>query len=96
LRIIKGDENLKTILVVVLTSSRESSDLAECYEQGVNAYVVKPVDYAEFAKAVSQIGGFWVTVNEPPPNGKQPSPGPGGGIIFSLQKKSPDALPPKS
>jgi CheY-like chemotaxis protein len=92
LRIIKGDENLKTIPVVVLTSSRESSDLAECYEQGVNAYVVKPVDYAEFAKAVSQIGGFWGVVNEPPPNGSAATPIPNGDVIFSLKKKPPGGI----
>jgi CheY-like chemotaxis protein len=68
LKIVKTDEHLKTIPIVVLTSSRETPDLIECYEHGVNAYVVKPVDFNEFAKAVKQVGAFWAVVNEPPPN----------------------------
>jgi CheY-like chemotaxis protein len=67
LKIIKADKSLKTIPIVVLTSSRETPDLIECYEHGVNAYVVKPVDFGEFAKAVKQLGIFWAAVNEPPP-----------------------------
>jgi DNA-binding NarL/FixJ family response regulator len=63
----KADPKLKTIPVVVLTSSRETPDLIECYEHGVNAYVVKPVDFDAFAKAVKQLGVFWAAVNEPPP-----------------------------
>ena len=68
LRIIKADERLKTIPIVVLTSSRETPDLVECYKHGVNAYVVKPVDFGEFMKAVKHLGVFWVAVNEPPPD----------------------------
>lgn len=68
LKTIKMDEQLKTIPVVVLTSSREAPDLVEFYKHGVNAYVVKPVDFAEFMKAVQQLGVFWAAVNEPPPN----------------------------
>jgi len=67
LRTIKSDELLKTLPVVVLTSSRESRDLRECYELGVNAYVVKPVKFPEFLDAVKKIGVFWALVNEPPP-----------------------------
>ena len=67
LKTIKADKNLKTIPVVVLTSSRETPDLIECYEHGVNAYVVKPVEFDAFAKAVKQLGIFWAAVNEPPP-----------------------------
>lgn len=67
LKHIKADERLKTIPVVVLTSSRETPDLAECYQHGANAYVVKPVDFAEFVKAVKQLGIFWAAINEPPP-----------------------------
>ena len=67
LKIIKADEGLKTIPVVMLSSSREAPDLAKCYQYGVNAYVVKPVDFPEFMKAVKQLGIFWVVVNEPPP-----------------------------
>jgi CheY-like chemotaxis protein len=67
LKIIKVDEELKTIPVVVLTSSRETPDLLDFYQHGVNAYVVKPVSYAEFTRAVQQLGIFWGAVNEPPP-----------------------------
>jgi CheY-like chemotaxis protein len=67
LQIMKGDAHLKSIPVIALTSSRETLDLAGCYELGVNAYVVKPVDFAEFTKAVSHLGVFWAIVNEPPP-----------------------------
>jgi len=66
LKIIKADEHLKIIPVVVLTSSRETPDVAECYRHGVNAYVVKPVDFAEFMKAVKLLGIFWAAINEPP------------------------------
>lgn len=58
---------MRTIPVVVLTSSRETPDLSESYRHGVNAYVVKPVDFSDFVKAVKQLGVFWAVVNEPPP-----------------------------
>jgi len=67
LKTIKADEHLKIIPVVVLTSSRETPDLIEFYKHGVNAYVVKPVDFAEFMKAIKQLGIFWAAINEPPP-----------------------------
>src|SRR5438445_1724573 len=67
LKAIKADEDLKTIPIVVLTSSRETPDLTECYRHGVTAYVVKPVDFGEFMKAVKQLGVFWAAINEPPP-----------------------------
>jgi len=67
LKTMKADEQLKIIPVVVLTSSRETPDLVEFYKHGVNAYVVKPVDFAEFMKAVKQLGVFWAAINEPPP-----------------------------
>jgi CheY-like chemotaxis protein len=67
LKNIKADEYLKIIPVVVLSSSRETPDLVECYKHGVNAYVVKPVDFSEFMKAVKQLGIFWAAINEPPP-----------------------------
>jgi CheY-like chemotaxis protein len=67
LKIIKADEHLKIIPVVVLSSSRETPDVVECYRHGVNAYVVKPVDFAEFMKAVKLLGIFWAAINEPPP-----------------------------
>src|ERR1700722_5505974 len=61
LKIIKSDEKLKVIPVVVLTSSRETLDLVEFYKYGVNAYVVKPVDFSEFMTAVKEVGAFWAT-----------------------------------
>ncbi len=67
LKTIKEDEQLKFIPVVVLTSSREERDLVESYRLGVNAYVVKPVDFQEFARAVKELGVFWAVINEPPP-----------------------------
>ncbi len=73
LKQIKADPALKTLPVVVLTSSRESSDLSLCYDLGVNAYVVKPVKFPDFIDAVREIGVFWALVNEAPPGsrGKQ-------------------------
>jgi len=68
LRRIKSDDDLKSIPVVVLTSSREDRDLTDSYRLGVNAYVVKPVQFADFVQAVSRLGVFWVLVNEPSPN----------------------------
>src|ERR1700704_683861 len=67
LKIMKADENLRNIPVVALTSSREAPDLTEFYRYSVNAYVVKPVRFDEFMKAVQQLGVFWAAVNEPPP-----------------------------
>lgn len=66
LRIVKNDPQLKTIPVVMLTSSREESDLVASYSNGVNAYVVKPVNFADFANAVKGLGVFWALLNEPP------------------------------
>jgi DNA-binding response OmpR family regulator len=63
----KADDRLKTIPVVMLTSSREESDLVRSYQLGVNAYVVKPVRFEEFVEAIRQIGIFWALINEPPP-----------------------------
>lgn len=67
LRTIKSDERLKVIPVVVLTSSREERDLVDSYKLGVNAYVVKPVDFNSFISAVRDLGVFWALINEPPP-----------------------------
>ncbi len=67
LRQMKADPELRTIPVVMLTSSREEQDVVRSYQAGANAYVVKPVDFQEFVKAVKQLGQFWVHVNEPPP-----------------------------
>jgi len=64
---IKGDEALRVIPVVVLTSSREERDMVASYKLGVNAYVVKPVDFHEFVNAVKELGVFWAVINESPP-----------------------------
>jgi CheY-like chemotaxis protein len=64
---IKADERLKLIPVVVLTSSREETDMVASYKLGVNAYVVKPVDFHEFVNAIKELGIFWAIVNEAPP-----------------------------
>ena len=74
LKAIKTDAHLNAIPVVALTSSRETTDLIEFYKHGVNAYVVKPVDFSEFMKAVKQLGVFWATVNELPPATPHPAP----------------------
>jgi CheY-like chemotaxis protein len=65
---LKSDASLRTIPVVMLTSSREESDLVTSYNLGVNAYVVKPVDFDQFIEAVRRIGGFWGLLNEPAPD----------------------------
>jgi DNA-binding response OmpR family regulator len=63
----KSDEKLKMIPVVVLTSSKEEKDMVASYKLGVNAYVVKPVDFHEFVNAIKELGAFWAVINEPPP-----------------------------
>ena len=68
---IKSDERLKMIPVVVLTSSREERDMVASYKLGVNAYVVKPVDFYEFVNAIKELGIFWAIINEPPPGSIQ-------------------------
>ncbi|GGI18188.1 response regulator [Oxalicibacterium faecigallinarum] len=67
LRHVRESPVLKSIPVVMLTSSKEEQDLVRSYELGVNAYVVKPVDFQEFIKAISDLGIFWAVLNEPPP-----------------------------
>jgi CheY-like chemotaxis protein len=67
LRQVKSDDNLKIIPVVVLTSSREEKDLVSSYKLGVNAYVVKPVDFHEFVNAIKELGVFWAIINAAPP-----------------------------
>jgi two-component system response regulator len=66
LRRIKSDDRTKKIPVVVMSSSREDSDLSMCYELGVNGYVVKPVEFEDFARAVSELGCYWLLINETP------------------------------
>ncbi|MGE5499704.1 MAG: response regulator [Syntrophothermus sp.] len=70
LKIIRSDEKLKTIPVIMLTSSREEQDLINSYNTGINAYVVKPVNFQQFIDAVKQIGSFWAVLNELPPQGE--------------------------
>jgi CheY-like chemotaxis protein len=67
LKQIKADERLRIIPVVVLTSSEEEKDMVASYKLGVNAYVVKPVDFHEFVNAIKELGVFWAIINEPPP-----------------------------
>ena len=67
LRQIKSDPQLKTIPVVMMTSSGEGQDVVDSYQLGVNAYIVKPVESQEFVEAVKQVGSFWAVINEPPP-----------------------------
>ena len=69
LRAIRNDPALKRIPVVILTSSREEQDLLSTYDLGVNAYVVKPVEFQAFVDAVKEIGIFWAVINELPPQG---------------------------
>ena len=72
---IRSDQELRFLPVVILTSSHEEKDLVRSYELGVNAYVVKPVDFHAFVNAVKDLGVFWAMINEPPPG--------------SMMKKSP-------
>lgn len=67
LKELKSDNSLKMIPVVVLTSSKEESDIISTYQLGVNAYVVKPVVFHDFVDAVKQLGMFWALINEVPP-----------------------------
>jgi DNA-binding response OmpR family regulator len=67
LRQVKSDDKLKMIPVVVLTSSHEEKDMVASYKLGVNAYVVKPVDFHEFVNAIKELGVFWAVINVAPP-----------------------------
>ncbi|MEA2491063.1 MAG: hypothetical protein QOH21_2855 [Acidobacteriota bacterium] len=64
---IKSDNDLRAVPVVMLTSSREEKDLVQSYNLGVNAYVVKPVDFHEFVDSLKELGLFWAVINQPPP-----------------------------
>jgi two-component system response regulator len=66
LRRMKSDPKTRIIPVVVLTSSQEERDIAESYKLGVNSYVVKPLDFDKFVEAVSELGLYWVLLNQPP------------------------------
>lgn len=67
LRSMRADPSIRHVPVVMVTSSREEQDLIRSYEMGVNAYVVKPVDFQKFVESVKEIGMFWAVINEPPP-----------------------------
>ena len=71
LRNIRSTDGLKSLPVVMLTSSKEEQDLVRSYELGVNAYVVKPVDFSEFVRAIADLGIFWAVLNEPPPGSQR-------------------------
>ncbi|WP_343641962.1 response regulator [Roseateles sp.] len=67
LKAVRATESLKSVPVVMLTSSQTESDVVQSYELGVNAYVVKPVDFKQFVAAIADLGVFWAVLNEPPP-----------------------------
>ena len=76
LRQIKSDPALKMLPVVMLTSSREESDLIKSYQLGTNAYIVKPVGFEQFTEAIRELGIFWAVLNEPPPDRSGGTPPP--------------------
>ena len=67
LKTARATRELRSLPIVMLTSSHEESDVVESYELGVNAYVVKPVEFKEFVAAIADLGVFWAVLNEPPP-----------------------------
>lgn len=71
LEAVRAHPALRSVPVVMLTSSQEESDLVRSYELGVNAYVVKPVDFKQFVSAISDVGVFWAVLNEPPPGSQR-------------------------
>ena len=73
LRSVRSTDGLRSIPVVMLTSSHEESDLVKSYELGVNAYVVKPVEFKQFVGAIADLGIFWAVLNEPPPGSMKTS-----------------------
>lgn len=73
LRVVRSTPALRSIPVVMLTSSQEESDVLKSYELGVNAYVVKPVDFKQFVAAIADLGVFWAVLNEPPPGSAKAS-----------------------
>lgn len=77
LEAVRHDPSLRSIPVVMLTSSREEPDLDRAYSLGVNAYVVKPVEFKEFVSAISDLGLFWAVLNEPPPGSARVTRRPG-------------------
>jgi len=71
LEVMKSDPNMRAIPVVMMTSSREEGDLLASYGLGVNSYVVKPVDFSEFAERIAQIGMYWMIANQTPVGSNQ-------------------------
>ena len=69
LRQIRADERTRLLPVVILTSSREDRDVLSGYASGANSYVVKPVDFSQFAEAIRQLGMYWLIINQPAPSG---------------------------
>lgn len=67
LKVVRTTDSLRSVPVVMLTSSQEESDVLRSYELGVNAYVVKPVEFRQFVTAIADLGVFWAVLNEPPP-----------------------------
>ena len=67
LQVVRSTEGLRSVPVVMLTSSHEETDVLRSYELGVNAYVVKPVEFKQFVEAIADLGIFWAVLNEPPP-----------------------------
>lgn len=72
LTVLRADPAMRQLPIVILTSSREEQDVVRCYENGINAYVVKPVNFEQFTSAIRQLGMFWAVLNVPPP-GSRPS-----------------------
>ena len=70
LRAIRADERTRVLPVVILTSSKQDEDLLQGYELGCNSYMVKPVDFTQFAEAVRQLGLYWLVLNQPPPKNR--------------------------
>ena len=68
----RTDPNLRSVPVVMLTSSREEQDIVRSYDLGVNAYVVKPVEFHKFVQAITELGLFWAVINQPPPRSVSP------------------------
>jgi len=69
LRAVKSDARTKAIPVVVMTSSKQQRDLVESYQLGVNSYIQKPINFAEFQEVIRHLGYYWLAVNQPPPSG---------------------------
>jgi DNA-binding response OmpR family regulator len=67
LRALKSDSRTKAVPVVVMTSSKQQRDMVEGYRLGVNSYIQKPIDFAEFREIIKQLGYYWLVINQPPP-----------------------------